>query len=44
MPRRARATALAEYDVERYLARLQAIYLDMFSAAAPSLAAAAGIR
>ena len=33
MPRRASAAARAEYDVERYLDRLQTIYLDMFAAA-----------
>jgi glycosyltransferase involved in cell wall biosynthesis len=44
MPRRARAAAVAEYDVERYLARLQAIYLDLFATAAPPPAAAAAIR
>jgi hypothetical protein len=44
MPRRARAAALAEYDIERYLARLEAIYLDMFATAAPPPAASAAIR
>ena len=44
MPRRARAAALAEYDLERYLERLQAIYLEMFATAVPPPAASAAIR
>ena len=32
MPRRASAAARAEYDVERYLDRLQTIYVDVFAA------------